>query len=323
MNRPNDPAERPFFAPTQFERHRGPRVDENRSVAQLARFFARRTASGFGPIALLFTSLLAPMALWLYALLRVQGSATIGAAELGVAAGQEAAFVVENFGYFFQAMTVWVLLVHAALTAPQIAADARAGALLLYFSRPVRPAGYLVARVMASAGVAAIGTSLATIIVVVGHAHVFGWTLPAGALEASRGAISGAAFFPVAFMLLFGAGLLICVASALAAHACSSLVHRGGQPALLYAGAILASVGISWAGQLTWGRTSLARAFDLHHALQAPYFFATRLLDPVDAPPASMIDGAIGLGLWAAIVAGSWWILHRFLSNPPLSRGRA
>lgn len=311
------------FRRAGFVRATGPVVDEHRNLLRLTWFFARRSTAGLWRIALLASALMPALGLMLYVTVRVQVGQQDGAEMMGVAPEQQAAFIVTNIGYYFTSVTGWLLLFHATVTAPQVAADIRHGALLLYFSRPLRRSHYIIARIGASTLVSGAAVLVASVGVVLAHTLNMGWTLPAPPPGAPLPAVGGTVFWPLLAGALLVAGAVVSLVTAAVAHGCSALVRESGKASLLFGGSALASVGISWAGQTAWGRGSLARAVDLHHALEAPLFFALRLFDTEAAPKTELLNAGAGLALWGLIAVGAYAALRRLVANPPVSRGRA
>jgi hypothetical protein len=37
----------------------------------------------------------------------------------------------------------------------------------------------------------------------------------------------------------------------------------------------------------------------------------------------AVAEALMGTVVWAGLTAGAWWLLQRFLRNPPLGKGRA
>ncbi|MBI5608945.1 MAG: hypothetical protein HY902_08685, partial [Deltaproteobacteria bacterium] len=117
--------------------------------------------------------------------------------------------------------------------------------------------------------------------------------------------------------------LLVALGTSLVALAAGVLVRNPSAAPLAMGGLVLGSLTLSWILQAAYGRQGLARALDLHHALQAPWFLTTWLLQP-SAPPKPMLQVMLlGLVIWLALAALGWWLLQRFLRNPPLGKGRA
>lgn len=316
--------QRAFLRPAGFSTFAGERIGDGQRLRSLTSVFVRNLAHGLGRKLALAASLLPALGMSGYALLRAwlgdQAAAAEGGsfwAALAVSPDQQATFLVDNTRLLFGLEVAWLLLFQVALVAPLIARDIRQGALILYFSRPVRRGQYLQARLAAAAGVGAMALVGAGWLTLLAHLVGFGWQLPGTVFGTSGWLVWPALFAGVALAALF-----ISSASTLLALACGALMKNPSAAGLVLGGGLLGSVGISWVLQLVWGRNSLARAFDLHHALVAPMRFATMAVDAADAPDFAVLDAATGVGLWLLLAVIGWLILARFMANPPLGRGR-
>ncbi len=67
----------------------------------------------------------------------------------------------------------------------------------------------------------------------------------------------------------------------------------------------------------------MARSVDLHHALGSFHTVGFGLLQPDGLPRFALVQAGLGATLWVGLAVGAWWLLQRFLANPPLGRGRS
>lgn len=325
MTTPTLGKEPAFLRPAGFSAFAGERISDGQRLRSLTAVFIRNLGHGLGRKLLLALSLLPALGMASYALARgwfgdqaaAGGSNSGFFAAIAVAPEQQTAFLVDNLHLLFSAEVGWLLLLQVGLVAPLIARDIRQGALILYFSRPVRRSHYLLARVAAAAGTVALALILAGWLTVLAHLVGFGWQLP-GTIFGD----SGWLLWPTLMLAVALAAIFIALVSTLLALACGALMANPSAAGLVLGGGILGSVGISWVLQLVWGRNTLARAVDLHHALFAPIRLLTIGFDAADAPDFAVLDAATGVGLWLALGVIGWLILARFIANPPLGRGR-
>lgn len=222
----------------------------------------------------------------------------------------ETAFAVNSF---------LLLLGQATQIAPLLARDAHQGALLLYFSRPVLRSHYLLARLAAATGIGALLVALPSLLLILVALSQHGLQ-PGGCPWPG---LAGALWWLALVTAVVVCAVLVALATSLVALAAGVLVRNPSAAPLAMGGLVLGSLTVSWILQAAYGRQGLARALDLHHALQAPWFLATWLLQP-SAPPKPVLQVMLlGLVLWLALAALGWWLLQRFLRNPPLGKGRA
>jgi hypothetical protein len=307
------PKGRAFFHPGGFSLHEGASVAEPERIRRLALVFARELMRGW--FARLFAAgfLLPAIGIGIYALVR----AKFGAFALPV--GEQAAFVLKNLLLLFRINLGALLLAAAARIAPLVARDAWSGALLLYFSRPVLRGHYLLARTAATAGVATILLAVPGLLLLVLFVSIFGLQ-PGGA---PGPAWAGPLLWPALTVVILLGSLLMSVAVALVGLACGVVVRSPSSAPLLLGGGLFASLVVSWVMQAAWGRDTVVRAVDLHHALVG---ILDLLLVPLTVGAIArvqILQDLAGLALWAGLALGAWALLRRFLANPPLGKGRA
>lgn len=314
-----------FLRPAGFSAFAGARISDGQRLRSLTAVFGRNLGHGLGRKLLLALCLLPAVGGAGYTLARAWfgdraaagGDSGAFFAALAVEPGDQVAFLFDNLHFLFSVEVGWLLLLQVALVAPQIARDIRQGALILYFSRPVRRSHYLIARLLAAAGVGAIALTGAGWLTVLAHLVGFGWQ-PLGTIFGA----SGWLLWPALLVAVAVAAICIATLSTLLALACGALMANPSAAGLVLGGGIVGSVGISWVLQLMWGRNTVARAVDLHHALFAPIRLLTMGFDAADAPDFAVLDAAAGAGVWVALGILGWVILARFMANPPLGRGR-
>ncbi len=305
-------SESPFVRPAGFSAWHGGTVSEAQRLGGLVSVFARDLRRGLLRTLLWLAFALPALGVTVYAVARFQITA------FAVPAAEEAAFALQTLGLVFGINAAWALLLQAGLVAPTLARDLRFGALLLYFSRPVRRRHYLFGRVIAGTLLASAGVGLPllglALVLLVGLGLQPGG---AGPLAASW------LFWPVVFAAVTVASLVAALLSTVVGLAGSVLARSPGRVPLYYGVLVLGSVGMSWVGQLIWGRNSYARSVDLHHGLSAAWTLLTRWVDTASTPDFVLLDAAAGLGLWALLALVSWLLLDRFMKDPPLGRGRS
>lgn len=212
-----------------------------------------------------------------------------------------------------------VLLGMATQVSPLIARDGHEGALLLYFSRPVLRPHYLLARLLAAwAGSAVLLAGPAVLLVLVLLSQ-YGLQIGGCPFPDSLTALWWMALAVAQVLASAAIALLACVV----ALAAGVVVKNPSSAPLGFGGIILASTAASWVLQAAYGRDSAARAVDLHHALSSLWTLLSFPLDPAHPPRLALLGAAGGLVLWIALAGGAWYVLQRFLANPPLGKGRA
>ena len=303
-----------FVRPAGFSAWKGGQATDAARLGGLVAVFLRDLRRGLFRVLLWLAFVLPALGIGVYAYVRSQ----LDPVTMGVLPADQAAFALQNVALSFRVGLAWALLLQAGLVAPTIARDIRFGALLLYFSRPVRRRHYLVGRTLAGTIMVGVGLAVPLVFLVVVQAIAFG-VQPGGAGPAA----ATWAFWPLALLGAIAASALGALLSTVVGLACGVLARNPGLVPLLFGGSILGSVGLSWVGQLIWQRNSLARSVDLHHALEAPLTFALRLVDTADTPKFVLLDAGAGLALWAVLALAAWLTLERFITDPPLGRGRS
>lgn len=302
-----------LFQPGGYDRHQGPLVSPRARLLRLTMlfwndFFARNNARA----AMVLNAVVTLLAM-AYVVLR--GQVTLFA----VAETEQCAFVLQTLGVALAVLAAIALWHGAARIAPLLAEDASQGALLLYFTRPVQRQHYLLARCTA----ASLGTALILAVPMV---------LLLLVLLSQTGLQPGGCPWQGWLGILWWLSLLVAAlvtAVVMAAGVTFTALAAGLWPRspsaapMAVGGGVLGSVALSWVLQAAWGRDSVARAFDLHHALQAPWTLLTWLLEPQAPPQPLLHDACGGLLIWLALAAAAWWWLERFMANPPLGKGRA
>lgn len=309
--------ERPkvVFEPGGYARFAGTTVPPAQRVRSLVSVFARdqwRTVKSklFAVVFVLPALIMAAVAI-VRAKVDIQGFA--------VPHQDEAKWVMLLLSYLVKINTGFLLVGVASQVAPLIARDGHEGALLLYFSRPVLRSHYLTARVgaawLSSWGLLT-GPGLLLLLVL---ASQYG-------LQPGGCPFDGAAGVLWWMALVFGqvvAGAAVALVVAVAALAAGVAVRNPSSAPLAFGGTILASIAGSWVLQAAWGRDTAARAVDLHHALSSVWVLLSFPLDPNRPPNTEAVAAGGGIVLWMIVGAGAWWLLQRYLDNPPLGKGRA
>ncbi len=277
----------------------------------LAAVFARELVRGV-PRGLLMASALLPAAgLVLYIALRSRVQ------QFTVAPEEVAAFALETMRMASRAGAVWAAFAAAAVGSGQVPRDLRAGALLLYFTRPVERTDYLLGRTVATASW--LGVGLVVPVVVVWAALLWGVGMrPEGIGSANP-------------WLLWPGLLAVGVVNALAQACLLALTALGIGAWLRHpTGALLTIVGAVGGSAIAarvflslWGRDSLVGALDLHASLSALFTIASRPFEPEIPPPVATLEAALGLGLWLGVAALGWFAFARTLRDAPLGRGRS
>lgn len=304
---------RAFFHPGGFSLHEGVAVPEPERVRRLALVFARELLRGW--FARLFAAgfLIPAIGIGIYALVRAKFGA------FALPRGEQTAFVLQNLLLLFRINLGALLLAAAARIAPLVARDAWSGALLLYFSRPILRGHYLLARVAATAGVATILLAVPGLLLLLLFLSIFGLQ-PGGA---PGPAWAGVALWPLLTLAILAGSLAMSIGVALVGLACGVVVRSPSTAPLLLGGGIFASLVASWVLQAAWGRDTVARALDLHHALVSLLDLMLLPLAQGAVPGTQLLQDVTGLALWTGLALAAWALLRRFLANPPLGKGRA
>ena len=209
----------------------------------------------------------------------------------------------------FLQTTIWV--------APVIASDVQSGALLLYFSRPLRRRDYLLARFLAATLVTWLELASAAVLLVLVQIASFGLTLDGGSIAA------GLMFW---FMVAFAEVLIsLFVAAVISAVAlgCSSLARSTNGAPLLFAGLLLGSIPLALVLANVGGNGTLWQSFNLAQGLNAVHALAMALLSPQPLPEGLLTRAVVGVVIWSGLAVGGWQLLVRLLRNPPMGKGRA
>ena len=307
------PPPRAFFRPGGFSLHEGESVAEGQRLLSLCRVFARDLLRGVSARLGAASFLLPALGIAVYVIVRSRVAA------FAVPPKDQTVFLLDNLTLLFSLNAGWLMLVHAGRVAPLIARDAWFGALLLYFSRPVARTHYLLGRVVSTALVGALLLLLPELLLLAAHLLAFG-PQPGGTPLEGWMAVwlwSGAVLGLTLACLIAGAVL------AIVSLACGVLVRNPASAPLLFGGCILGSLAVSWVLQAAWGRDSVARSLDLHHALQGLLTLGLAPLSPAPVPAFAAMDAATGVGLWLALALAGWLVLQRFIAHPPLGRGRS
>jgi hypothetical protein len=300
-----------FLEPAGYAALGEARAEEKGRVLALARTFTRDLLRGLWPKLLLAVQLLPPLGLAGHAGLVAWGLLPVPEAE-------RYELVLASLGRLHAVGTAWLLFYAAALVAPLIARDARDGALLLYFSRPVTPREYLVARLGATTLIGAIGLVVPVLVLLAADAALLG--LEPGGMPLA-GWAAALVWAGLALAMAVVALITAFLASAVALAAGSLLASPGAGP-LLLGGMVLGSVALSWILQLALGRESMARVVDLHHALGSPGAFALLALARAEATDPVLLQAGAGVALWLGLALVAVLALDRVLQRPATGRGR-
>jgi ABC-type transport system involved in multi-copper enzyme maturation permease subunit len=209
----------------------------------------------------------------------------------------------------FLQTTIWV--------APVIAADVQSGALLLYFSRPLRRRDYLFARFLAATLVTWLELASAAVLLVVVLMATFGVTLDGGSTA------GGLMFW---LLLALGEVLVSLFAAAVisaVALGCSAVARSTNGAPLLFAGLLLGSIPLSLVLGNIAGGGPVWQALNLSQALNAVHELLMRLLSPQPMPEGLLTKALVGALVWSGLGVGGWQLLVRLLRNPPMGKGRA
>ncbi len=323
----SEPIRQVTLEPGGYSRFTGDKVSDSARLLSLTGVFVRGLLRGIWRKVMPGLALVPAIGLAVYALARgwatdqadaaPQGTQGIASA-FGVESVAQTEFLVSNMGMLFAILVGWLLLWHVGLVAPLIARDKRHGALLLYFSRPVRKQHYLLARILSVTVVGAGTLALPAVLLLVAHLIAFGFSLGGAPFGESAWLL-----WPALLAWTLGASVVVAGLLAVVSLGVSAWMRDHTAASLTLAGCVLVSVASSWVMQMIWGRNSLARAVDLHHALQAPYRFGLMALDAVDSPEFVSLDAAVGLSVWVALAVMGWLALQRFIGRPPLGRAQS
>lgn len=209
----------------------------------------------------------------------------------------------------FLQTTIWV--------APAVAGDVQSGALLLYFSRPLRRRDYLLARVLAATGVTFLELASGALLLVAVQMATLGATFPGDSLLGSLG------FW---FLLALGeiaVSLFAAVVISVTALGCSAIARSVNGAPLLFAGLLLGSIPLALVVGNVAGNAPLWQSLNLAQGLNAVHALLMAVLSPQPLADGVVTKALAGLAIWSALAAGGWQLLARLLRNPPLGKGRA
>ncbi len=236
--------------------------------------------------------------------------------QLALPPAQLSDFVLEQIGRSLGVGALWAAMSAALIGAAGLPRDLQAGALLLYFTRPLERIDYLLSRWLALWIWLAAGVALPSLLVLFGAALELGWQLP------------GRDGFGTAWFWLGGVAALATTAAvagaALAAVAlgAGALLRNATAAAVAMIGAGLGSSAAANLAVLLWERDSLAGALDLPRGLTAAWILCSRPLSDAAPVPVATLEAAAALGLWLALGIGGWFAAARLLARAPLGRGR-
>ena len=270
-------------------------------VRRLAFVFARDHARGWRRLAFLSVPLVPFL-----------GAATVlVAAAFGMQLDMELGasprdLVATGLGYWHSFAIGWLLLFAAGSIAPAIAEDAAAGALLLYFVRPLAPRHYLAARWAAAAWVGALVTAVPSLLLGL----------------AAWGALGGDDAATAAWLgLLVGHALSIvavAIVVALPALGAGLAVRSAARAPWLFGVALLGTVVLTAWLRGEGAHVALTGAVDLIGGLRAPTLLLDWLRDaPLHKGAAAVAaiarTGAeverVGWGdVWPALLGAATWV---------------
>jgi hypothetical protein len=281
------------------------------AAAALAGVFFGLLLRGLGRKALLALALLPAVGLGIWIAVRARIS------QVAVPADQAVAFALETLTLGMRAAAAWALFAAAVVVAREVPADLRAGALLLYFTRPIERLDYALGRLLASAAWLALGVGAPLLLEVLALAWGFGLR-PEG-----HGAPSGWLLWPGLALAVAIAAAVVGGCLAAVALGVSALVRAPAGAALALIGGVLGSSVVAGVAVALAGRERLLGALDLLAGLGAPLALAVRPLDPAAPLALARAEAWLGLGCWLALGALGWFGLLRAVREAPLGRGRA
>lgn len=280
-------------------------------AGRLAAVFGRELVRGVGRGLLIATALLPAIGVSLYVVLRTSVES------FAVAPDEVGPFVLETLRLASKLQVAWAVFAAAAVGAAQVPRDLQAGALLLYFTRPVERIDYVLGRALATAAWLAVGLVVPFVLVWLGLVRAFAFS--PGVELATQPWL----FWPMTLLVGVAVSLLQAAAIALFALGVGAWFRNATGALLSIVGLVGGSVIAARVLVLLWGRDSLVGALDLHAGLLAPMQLLMRPLDPVAPPAVATLEAAIGLGLWLAFATLGWFGLSTTLEKAPLGRGRA
>lgn len=277
----------------------------------LAAVFGRELVRGVARSLLLAAALLPAAGLLLYIAVRSRVE------QFAVAPDEVAAFALETMRLASRGGAVWAAFAAAVVGAGQVPRDLRAGALLLYFTRPVERTDYLLGRTVATSGWLAAGLIVPVCLVWVGLI----WGV--GLRPEGIGSANPWLLWPGLLAVGLANALLQACLLALTALGIGAWLRHPTGALLTIVGAVGGSAIAAHVFLALWGRESLVGALDLHASLSAPFTLLSRPFEPVVPPPVATLEAALGLGLWFGVAALGWFAFARTLRDAPLGRGRS
>lgn len=239
--------------------------------------------------------------------------------QFAVPAAEEGPFLLKNLSYIFAINVVQLLITQAGQTAPLLARDAHAGALLLYFSRPLLRPQYLLARWLSTGGLAAVLLAGPVLVYLLTHGATLGFAVQGTALTGKAEYL----VLPALALLVTVASVLMAGMSSLVALAAGIVTRAPATAPLLYGGGILASTALAYVLQAAVGQSGWPKALNLFEGLRGPLVLLLWPLTQGNVAKVAVAEALMGTVVWAGLTAGAWWLLQRFLRNPPLGKGRA
>lgn len=301
------------FEPGGYARHQGAAISDRERLQAVTLLFASMLLRGWRAKLRMVSFFLPALGFAIYAYVRT------ALAQFALPPAEHGKFLLDNLHWIFVLNTVQLLIASAAQTAPLLARDAHAGALLLYFSRPLLRPQYLLARWLSTAGLSALLLALPALLYLLTHGATLGFAVQGTALgDGLTGAV-----LPLAGVLVVVASAAMAGAASLVALACGTITKAPATAPLLFGGSILASMAGSFVLGLAVSAEGWPRAINLYRALQGPIRAALALLRPAGESSVAWWESLLGIGVWGGLAFGAWVILQRFLANPPLGKGRA
>lgn len=230
---------------------------------------------------------------------------------------EQPAFALSQVRYALIAGAMWGGVAAAVVAAGQVPRDLRAGALLLYFTRPIRRFDYVLGRWLATAGWLAVGTITPAVLVAVFAASQLAW--PPGGREG----LASWLFWPGVAAAAATSGVLSAAALASVALGAGALLRNAASAGIGMIGLALASTVVANLFVLLWGRDSLVGALDLVQGLTASWTLLSRPLEAVAPPRMTTLEAALACGVWLALAVGGWQATVRTVAAAPLGKGRA
>ena len=287
------------------------RGDDRARLWALTAVFAGDLVRGTGRKLLLLLPLLPALGLcaWIALRMRVES--------LQVALADQPAFALSQVRYALISGAAWGGVAAAVVAAGQVPRDLRAGALLLYFTRPIRRFDYVLGRWLATTAWLALGLIAPVLLVTVFAATQLGWP-PGGRVGAE-----GWLFWPGVAAAATTSALAIAAALASVALCAGSLLRNAASAGIAMVGLALASTVLANLFVLLWGRDSLVGALDLVQGLTAVWTLLSRPLEAQAPPRVATLEAALACAIWAGLAVGGWRATVRTVTAAPLGKGRA